>query len=298
MRRASQKKTRVINNTFLCYNNSVQRQPSPGFGGAKYGGYSLVVKLRVVVPASRVQFSLAAPIMQTDMKTLFAGIVLIVVVGLAGFFFRNVLEHSAAPAGSACTLEAKICPDGTTVGRVAPACGFATCPMPNIFLDSIGVSFAIPVGYAIDPIAPSTDPVLIASYAKMSTSSDPAAILVYRYGIPAGSTTQQILLANTLLEPSDMPPKDMSAFSPVIINARTFSEITLERFEGTVSSAYFLPRAGDVLEFEITEHGVAGWADPGLIADNLPEHRALLRMLGTLQFAGQLGSLPSTNKVR
>lgn len=27
-----------------------------------------------------------------------------------------------------CTLDAKICPDGTTVGRVVPSCEFAPCP--------------------------------------------------------------------------------------------------------------------------------------------------------------------------
>jgi len=29
---------------------------------------------------------------------------------------------------TACTMEAKICPDGTTVGRIAPNCEFETCP--------------------------------------------------------------------------------------------------------------------------------------------------------------------------
>lgn len=28
----------------------------------------------------------------------------------------------------ACTMEAKVCPDGTSVGRVAPSCDFAPCP--------------------------------------------------------------------------------------------------------------------------------------------------------------------------
>ncbi|MCY0986852.1 hypothetical protein OV203_06950 [Nannocystis sp. ILAH1] len=30
----------------------------------------------------------------------------------------------------ACTKEAKICPDGTTVGRTGPNCEFAPCPEP------------------------------------------------------------------------------------------------------------------------------------------------------------------------
>jgi len=32
------------------------------------------------------------------------------------------------PEGVACTLDAKICPDGSAVGRVAPDCEFALCP--------------------------------------------------------------------------------------------------------------------------------------------------------------------------
>lgn len=42
-------------------------------------------------------------------------------------------EHSANTANDAqrpmeCTLEAKICPDGSTVGRTGPNCEFAACP--------------------------------------------------------------------------------------------------------------------------------------------------------------------------
>jgi hypothetical protein len=34
----------------------------------------------------------------------------------------------AQPTQVACTLDAKICPDGSSVGRVAPSCEFAPCP--------------------------------------------------------------------------------------------------------------------------------------------------------------------------
>jgi len=36
--------------------------------------------------------------------------------------------NSASPTQKACTLEAKICPDGTSVGRTGPNCEFAACP--------------------------------------------------------------------------------------------------------------------------------------------------------------------------
>ncbi len=33
-----------------------------------------------------------------------------------------------ASSGKACTLEAKVCPDGSSVGRTGPNCEFAQCP--------------------------------------------------------------------------------------------------------------------------------------------------------------------------
>lgn len=38
-------------------------------------------------------------------------------------------KRAAAPSGpTACTLEAKVCPDGSYVGRTGPDCAFAPCP--------------------------------------------------------------------------------------------------------------------------------------------------------------------------
>ncbi len=221
------------------------------------------------------------------MKTLFAGIVLIVVLGLAGFLYRNVLEHPATNVpGTACTLEAKICPDGTTVGRSGPSCEFAVCPFPNVSIDSVGISFALPAGYAADENAYGAEPTLVGAFVRpASTTNALQTITVHAYPVPVGSTTNEAILAHATLEPSDMPPKGMSAFTPKIVGTRTFSEITTERFEGVVTTLYFLPRKSDVLEFSIVEQDVANWTNANLIPDNLPEHQALLKMLGTLEDA-------------
>ncbi len=40
------------------------------------------------------------------------------------------LQETAAPV--ACTADAKICPDGTAVGRIAPDCKFAPCPDDSV----------------------------------------------------------------------------------------------------------------------------------------------------------------------
>jgi len=218
------------------------------------------------------------------MKTLFAGIVLIIVLGLGGFFYRNALTHPGTPtppSGTACTLEAKLCPDGTSVGRTGPNCAFAACAYPNVSVDSIKIAFALPEGYTADEHAAGADPTLIGAFVDATTS--PNTIVIRDFPIAVGQTANDVILANTKLEPSDMPPKDMSAFNPKIIGIRTYSEITIERFEAVVHSAYFLPRQSDVLEFEIIEHNVKDWQNPSLIEDNLPAHQALIKMLGTLE---------------
>jgi len=43
-------------------------------------------------------------------------------------FFNATGSAAATPAAVACTLEAKICPDGSSVGRTGPNCEFAPCP--------------------------------------------------------------------------------------------------------------------------------------------------------------------------
>jgi len=42
-------------------------------------------------------------------------------------FFSGCVQEAQEPV--ACTLDAKVCPDGTAVGRVAPDCEFAPCPV-------------------------------------------------------------------------------------------------------------------------------------------------------------------------
>lgn len=39
-----------------------------------------------------------------------------------------VLKNDDRPEPVACTMDAKICPDGSAVGRVPPNCEFAPCP--------------------------------------------------------------------------------------------------------------------------------------------------------------------------
>lgn len=222
--------------------------------------------------------------MMSDMRILFAGIGLIILIGIAGFVYRNALERPAGPASGACTLDAKICPDGTGVGRSGPSCEFAACPPPNTEFPDAGIAFVIPDGYALRA-GPAGDSEMVAAYERTGTSTPADTIFIHRYLIPQGMTADDIILAHTRLEPSGLAPESMNDFSPRIIASRTFLSIGIERFEGQVHSAYYLPREDDVLAFEVIERSVPDWTDPDLIVDNLPQHRALVRMLSTLDVA-------------
>jgi len=74
-------------------------------------------------------------------KTYVTTIVVLVLLAGGLFFMMNSKELEApvinnqttptspsAPGDVACTMDAKICPDGSSVGRVAPTCEFAACP--------------------------------------------------------------------------------------------------------------------------------------------------------------------------
>lgn len=67
------------------------------------------------------------------MKKLYILIAIVVVLLLSAMFFvtgifSNHPNPPANPGPVACTEEAKLCPDGTSVGRVGPKCEFAACP--------------------------------------------------------------------------------------------------------------------------------------------------------------------------
>lgn len=56
---------------------------------------------------------------------------LLIVVFSGIFVFGYFLVQPVANAPVACTMEAKLCPDGTYVGRTGPKCEFAECPVLN-----------------------------------------------------------------------------------------------------------------------------------------------------------------------
>lgn len=219
------------------------------------------------------------------MKSLIAGIVLIIVLGIGGFIYRNVAERTGGPAPIACTMEAKVCPDGSSVGRSGPDCAFAACAFPNIELSNVHIAFVVPNGYAPASREQISGGLinLVGTYVKAAAGEASLhTISIYDYPIPGGKTGNDVIVANTEFSPSGEPAKDMSKFKPIIVNGRTFQSVVIERFEGQVESSYYLVRDADVLRFDIVEKDV-DWTNPDLVVANLPEHKALVEMLGTLQ---------------
>lgn len=217
------------------------------------------------------------------MKQLFIGILIVVLIGIGAFVYRNAKEKPTAlqpqaPSLQECTLEAKVCPDGTNVGRTGPNCAFAACLAPNVENASLGISYVAPAGFTLNPAALGSDTTLRAAY-----ETGENAITIRSFPIPAGKTANDVILANTMHESSGMPAKSMSEFSPIITNGHTFQTITVERFEAVVHTEYYLVRAHDVLRFDALDKNVPDWTNPKLDISKLPAHAALLKMLSTLQ---------------
>jgi len=53
------------------------------------------------------------------------GVVVLIIITALWAVSGRVVQ---APGGQACTMEAKLCPDGSAVGRTGPNCEFAACP--------------------------------------------------------------------------------------------------------------------------------------------------------------------------
>jgi hypothetical protein len=78
-------------------------------------------------------------------------------------------------------------------------------------------------------------------------------------------------------------PVSPSAFSATTLGNRTYSFVVIERFEGVIDGAYYLPLGGQVLRFDAIDRGVADWTDARLDIAALPAEAALRAMLATLQ---------------
>lgn len=213
------------------------------------------------------------------MKSLLLGIVLIVVVGIGGLVYRNAVEHPSRPI--VCPLDEQMCPDGTAVTRTGTSCTFAACPLPNVSLPSLSISFALPAG--LQEVTAADSPDLVTYELATNTSSTAAGrVTIHRYPI-AASSTALATIQQTAIGGASEAPVSATSFTSTMLGTHRFTVVSIERFEGVVTTAYYLARASDVLRFDAIDTGVMNWTDPNLDESTLPAHAALNKLLVTLQ---------------
>lgn len=213
------------------------------------------------------------------MKSLFWGIAIILLAGIGGFIYRNAVEHPLQPV--ACPLDAKVCPDGTAVGRIGQSCTFPVCPWPNVELKDAGIAFAVPLGFATTTPG---NPAMLAVYTASPTASSTATIVVRRYALDASSTPSDVIRTTAIGGASGLPVA-VTALSSVQLGGRPYTVASIERFEGVVDTAYYLvrPDQNDILRFDAVDTGVMSWMDVHLDTSSLPAHAALRTLLANLQ---------------
>jgi len=72
--------------------------------------------------------------MNTKQLSIISGAVLLILGGAFLFAYKN---SGPLPGGTACTMEALLCPDGSAVGRTGPNCEFSACPNQASFVGTL-----------------------------------------------------------------------------------------------------------------------------------------------------------------
>lgn len=213
------------------------------------------------------------------MKSLLLGIVLIIIIGIGGFVYRNAVEHPAQQIK--CPLDALLCPDGTSVSRTGFSCTFAPCPLPNITLPNITISFALPAGF-LTVALPDADSVAAYELPAPTASTSPASMIIRRFTISSAGTALETI-QQTAIGAASGAPVSATSFSSTALGSHRFTVVSIERFEGVIDTAYYLARSNDVIRFDAIDRDVVGWTDPNLDVSALPAHRALIKLLTNLQ---------------
>lgn len=66
--------------------------------------------------------------MKLDLVIIIVGVALLGVVWIGWSRFSELREVRNPNDSIVCTADAKLCPDGSYVGRIGPHCEFARCP--------------------------------------------------------------------------------------------------------------------------------------------------------------------------
>ncbi|MBU2109898.1 Gmad2 immunoglobulin-like domain-containing protein [Patescibacteria group bacterium] len=74
-------------------------------------------------------------------------VIVVVIVGVGIWYYQNQKDK-----GIACTMEAKLCPDGSYVARTLPDCEFAKCPEIVGIADKIVINSPKPDEFISSPV--------------------------------------------------------------------------------------------------------------------------------------------------
>ena len=215
------------------------------------------------------------------MKSLLLGVLAVLLIGIGGLVYRNAVEHPLQPI--VCPVDALLCPDGTSVSRTGISCTFPACPPPNVSFPESNIAFAVPEGFIPTELP---DAASVAAYAlstaSTSATTTTATIVLRRYAITA-SSTPLATIEKTAVDSASGLPVSATSFTSTVLNNRRFTVVTVGRFEGLIDTAYYLTHGTEVLRFDAIDKNVSNWTDPNLDMSTLPAHKALGKLLTTLQ---------------
>lgn len=166
-----------------------------------------------------------------------------VIVALAGFYKFNftdggdIMPPVGGPQQIGCTMEARLCPDGSAVGRSGPRCEFAPCPEVPASDGRISVSSPATGSSVKSPLAirgeargtwyfEGSFPVLLVAGNGMPLASGVATAegewmtedfvpfsATLEFAVPAGVTEGSLVLSRD--NPSGLPEHDAKVMIPV-----------------------------------------------------------------------------------
>ena len=192
------------------------------------------------------------------MKELLLGVTLIILAGFGSFLYQNALRDRDISKGPvACTLEARICPDGSAVGRVGPNCEFEACSTDP-------VSFTAPAGFVDTlPLLSSMVEGRLGFYTKEpNTISNSISIYAFKTETP-----EEDLLQRVTLTPSDLHPESLEDFEVLTIDEREVYRIVNERFEATVEVTYGIVLDEFLVLVSLRDIAVENWMEDFEITD-------------------------------
>ena len=164
-------------------------------------------------------------------------VAVIAVLGAAGYFAYKQYSAPKQPEQIVCTQEAKLCPDGSSVGRIGPNCEFADCPA--ITDETAGL-----------PIQSQQATEGWKTYKNGKSGYEikyPADLIIEEYPINQKSEFSVDLLRIVSSKESNLPT---SLFINVFKNTK---KLTVQQLADQTGSAYILPSSP--VEYKIISRG-------------------------------------------